>query len=971
MALLGNILSGRGVRPEGRDDYYTIGEDDSAELRPTDNDVSNHPLFPYWKEITSVDLGDFLGTVEIIGAEARYNQLRITPGSAYDYLGEGESETVEIGYTFRNAWGTWHEATIYLTIEGENDAPDAQDIDLFVTEDEPHATLAGLTINPVFTDPDVNDTHTIAIESDSNAAFVDVNPDGTISYYTGTFDYLAEGETATDTFTYSVTDNHGGTDTATVTIHYTGVNDAPSDPGISLRFATLGKELADGAPDEGTGKVRSTYTAEFFDIDLSDTHTFIITPQDGNDLGTIVDVTTGPAPFGSPGFRTVSITVEVDDAALDYLAEGEELIKVYDLFAVDNHGATGQLLNAFVRFEGTNDAPEAQGVSATVSEDGPAIALAASFSDVDLADTHTVSIDTSATLGSVTSDGLGGFTYDPNGQFESLAAGETATDSFTYTVDDGNGGTSTNTVTVTVLGQNDAPQLTITDTIEFAENTVLVAPIPGTIIDPDGNSSTVGYEIVGGPDGALFEIFGGFSIRFSNPQDFENFGDADMDGQYLVDLVVRDDAGAVSNTQTLLVQLTDVDEGPQPENLLITFDELSVFETFGNTIYQDFFWTTTGSPLSAEDWDSDGDLEGFSGLTTVAFERIDGADFDLNALELGAGVGAGGAFGQPTSITIRGLNNGTVAHSVTLSAVDLFDFQLSMTSISLNFTGIDRVEIQTTDGFSAIDNVDVDVLPAIPNTAPVFDADDIINTPEKDFSVAAYSSTITDPDLADTHTYQIAGGADAGAFTINANTGALTFKELPDFELPGDANGDGLYEINLTVTDLSGAVSNAEAVIIQVTDVEPEPLVEVPLFVDFEDLALGTTLGTSGGEFYEGFLWSTDSFELTLQQDLNNGGVEALGQGFVTYEFERADGTDFDFLSAEFSSGFDGFDANTIVVVGYDDGVQVFSDTYIRGFDYDPFVPGPIGIGALSVDRVEIQADGLFTMDDMSFEVLV
>ena len=42
-------------------------------------------------------------------------------------------------------------------------------------------------------------------------------------------------------------------------------------------------------------------------------------------------------------------------------------------------------------------------------------------------------------------------------QFNDLAAGETATDSFTYTVDDGNGGTDTATVTVTINGANDGP----------------------------------------------------------------------------------------------------------------------------------------------------------------------------------------------------------------------------------------------------------------------------------------------------------------------------------------------------------------------------------------------------------------------------------------------------------------------------------------------------------------------------------
>ena len=51
----------------------------------------------------------------------------------------------------------------------------------------------------------------------------------------------------------------------------------------------------------------------------------------------------------------------------------------------------------------------------------------------------------------------GTITYDPSGALDYLAAGDRVDDSFTYTIDDGNGGTDTATVTFTVLGVNDAP----------------------------------------------------------------------------------------------------------------------------------------------------------------------------------------------------------------------------------------------------------------------------------------------------------------------------------------------------------------------------------------------------------------------------------------------------------------------------------------------------------------------------------
>ena len=44
-------------------------------------------------------------------------------------------------------------------------------------------------------------------------------------------------------------------------------------------------------------------------------------------------------------------------------------------------------------------------------------------------------------------------------------------------------------------------------------------------------------------------------------------------------------------------------------------------------------------------------------------------------------------------------------------------------------------------------------------------------------------------------------GADAGAFEIHSGTGELTLSALPDFESPGDANTDRIYELSVTATD--------------------------------------------------------------------------------------------------------------------------------------------------------------------------
>ena len=47
--------------------------------------------------------------------------------------------------------------------------------------------------------------------------------------------------------------------------------------------------------------------------------------------------------------------------------------------------------------------------------------------------------------------------YEPNGQFESLGAGDNGSDSFTYKANDGTVDSAATNVSVTVTGVNDEP----------------------------------------------------------------------------------------------------------------------------------------------------------------------------------------------------------------------------------------------------------------------------------------------------------------------------------------------------------------------------------------------------------------------------------------------------------------------------------------------------------------------------------
>ena len=57
----------------------------------------------------------------------------------------------------------------------------------------------------------------------------------------------------------------------------------------------------------------------------------------------------------------------------------------------------------------------------------------------------------------------GSYTYtldNTNGAVQALATAEELTDTFTFTVSDGNGGFTSNTLTITIIGTNDYPEVT-------------------------------------------------------------------------------------------------------------------------------------------------------------------------------------------------------------------------------------------------------------------------------------------------------------------------------------------------------------------------------------------------------------------------------------------------------------------------------------------------------------------------------
>lgn len=89
--------------------------------------------------------------------------------------------------------------------------------------------------------------------------------------------------------------------------------------------------------------------------------------------------------------------------------------------------------------------------------------------------------------------------------------------------------------------------------------------------------------------------------------------------------------------------------------------------------------------------------------------------------------------------------------------------------------------------------------PPAANTAPAFTSASDATAVEKKIWTGYFAEA--DDAESDTLTYSVSGGADEALFTIDSSTGALAFAFEFDVATPGDANGDNVFEAELSVSD--------------------------------------------------------------------------------------------------------------------------------------------------------------------------
>ncbi len=649
------------------------------------------------------------GAVSIVG-----NEVVFDPLDDFDALAVGETATVVVDYTMSDDTDATASSTLTLQVTGTNDAPivGAADTSGGVTEitdnaaGENNADLTD-TGTIAFTDVDLADAHSVSVnlvsatdsangsvaERGSLAAIVSdaATGDGsgevtwTFTVNDGALNDLADGQTITQVYTVTIDDDNGGTATETVVVTITGTNDAPVIDGTASTLAGGVEEIADGALGENVGVLSTGGAIAFSDVDVTDTHEATHVAQETGYRGTFT--LQPPTTTNATTAGTVAWTLEIADADIDDLAEGQVLTQRYDVTVDDGNGGTATE-TVVVTITGTNDAPVIDGTASTLAGGVEEIADGAlgenaavlstggaiAFSDVDVTDTHeathvaqetgyrgTFGLEAPTTTNATTA-GTVAWTFEiDDADIDDLAEGQVLTQRYDVTVDDGNGGTATETVVVTITGTNDSPEIASEVLAgQVFEDDGARGQVSGTIVAEDVDATdTLAWSVLGGGDGAYgrFDVGqdGTWTYTLDNAvPDLETLDTGERVGESFVVRIDDDKGGVVDRTVqitingntdnnppdvTAIVDQTDDDQPPYSVDLADYVSDAdpgdtvtlgNVRQTGGPTVA----YTVTGTTLSVDPRQLDALNLGDSETLVFSYDATDGKATVTNTVTL-------------------------------------------------------------------------------------------------------------------------------------------------------------------------------------------------------------------------------------------------------------------------------------------------------------------------------------------------
>jgi Ca2+-binding RTX toxin-like protein len=289
--------------------------------------------------------------------------------------------------------------------------------------------------------------------------------------------------------------------------------------------------------------------------------------------------------------------------------------------------------------------------------------------------------------------------------------------------------------------------------IAIAENTTAITTVTATDINA---GDVLIYTITGGADAALFTLNATTGVLTLNTAaNFEAPADAGANNVY--DVVVQVSDGTYNDVQTLAVTVQNVNEAAT--------GALAIDPITGYTITNNVVSITASNTLA--------DPDGMINFVQYQWQNFVGGNW----------VNIPGA----TTNTVANTANAPVR--VLSSYTDAFGIH-TFTAVADQLK-LAPVIISNLGGATATTNV-------------------------AENSSVVTTVTATDANLGDVLTYSIDGGADAGKFTIDANTGALSFIAAPNFESATDAGANNVYDVIVKVSD--GSLFDTQAIAVTVTN---------------------------------------------------------------------------------------------------------------------------------------------------------
>ena len=608
------------------DDWYSLNENDV--LAVNGPGVLANDFDP--------DAGSL--TVHLVSAPT-HGQLTLNGDGSFVYTPNHDFHGVDtFTYQAKDGADQSELATVTLSVNSENDLPQAQDDSYSVSEDH---TLAVGGIGVLSNDSDA--------DGDGLTATLISGPrHGTVTFHAdGTFTYVPQANfDGTDDFTYQASDGLTVSNIATVTVHVLPVNDAPVASGD--QFSSSANETlsvpspgilandgdADGdalnavlltGPAHGTidlnadGSFSYTPTADFVG---SDSFTYQVSDGLLQSNPTTVSLTILPAgvsnevPVAADDHFSVDedSTLAVPAAGLlanDSDGDGDTLIA--ELVSGPSHGVLtfnpdgsftytpapdfhgsdsfayqasdgidqSRVATVYLTVEPVNDAPRSAKDAFVMDEDGT-LEVAVNgvlFNDIDPdGDPLTATLVAGPAHGALTFNPDGTFTYEPDDNFNGM-------DSFTYLANDGAENSTLTTVTIAVISVNDAP-VVVDHTYDVNEDGSINMSLSGLLsgaTDIEGDPLTP--VVISEPLHGRMEVNPDGSFRY--------LPDADFNGLDTFTYQANDGV-TQSNPATVTVTVHAVNDAP-----LATANNYNVI--------QDGTLNVANTGVLADDFDVDGD----------------------------------------------------------------------------------------------------------------------------------------------------------------------------------------------------------------------------------------------------------------------------------------------------------------------------------------------------------------------------